>query len=130
LPNVHFLGPRPYDILPQYLRGFDVATVPFVVNDVTLRASPIKFYEYLASGVPIVATRLPDFETLSDFAYLVEDADEFTLALQRTVSEDTPEFRQRRMAEAKHHSWTSRFKQIDVLIEQALQNLRKEASEL
>src|SRR5690606_18611935 len=58
LENVHFLGPRPYEHLPEYLKGFDAAIVPFRINDLTRRASPIKFYEYLALGLPVVASRL------------------------------------------------------------------------
>jgi len=116
LPNVHFLGPKPYSDLPTYLCGFDVATVPFTINELTLRASPIKFYEYLASGVPVVASRLPDLEPFSDLAQLVENAEEFVLALQRAVREDTVEARQRRMAEAKKHSWDVRCAQIDAVI--------------
>ena len=125
LHNVHFLGPRPYADLPSYLKGFDVATVPFIFHDVTLRASPIKFYEYLASGVPIVATRLPDFEPFAHLVGLVTTPDEFTVALGDLITHDTPQKRQARMAEAQNHSWEARFTQIDRLIEEALE--RKKA---
>jgi glycosyltransferase involved in cell wall biosynthesis len=121
LPNVHFLGPRPYADLPSYLKGFDVATIPFIFHDVTLRASPIKFYEYLASGVPVVATRLPDFEPLAHLAGLVSTPDEFIAALEDAIAHDTPQKRQARMAEAQNHSWETRFAQIDRLIEEALE---------
>jgi len=117
LPNVHFLGPRPYNLLPEYLRGFDVATVPFTSNQVTLRASPIKFYEYLAAGIPVVATRLPDLEPLAEFAHLVTSAEGFTSALQQAVSQDTPESRQRRVKESRRHSWEARYVQLDAVIE-------------
>ena len=120
MPNIHFLGPRPYQELPRYLKGFDAVTVPFAVNDVTLRASPIKFYEYLASGVPIVATRLPDFEPYSDFAELVSGPEEFSVALERAIAEETPEKKAARMAESHNHSWEARFQRIDQLIEEAL----------
>ena len=114
---MHFLGPRPYNLLPEYLRGFDVATVPFTSNQVTLRASPIKFYEYLAAGIPIVATRLPDLEPLAEFAHLVTSAEGFTSALQQAVSQDTPESRQRRVKESRRHSWEARYVQLDAVIE-------------
>jgi hypothetical protein len=58
LPNVTWLGPRPYQDLPNYLRQFDVATIPFVVNDVTHRVSPLKLFEYMAGGKPIVTPAL------------------------------------------------------------------------
>jgi glycosyltransferase involved in cell wall biosynthesis len=119
LPNVHLIGPRPYAELPRYLKGFDVATVPFVFHDVTVRASPVKFYEYLASGVPVVATKLPDFEPLGRITGLVSSSQEFAEALERSVRTETPEKRSARMREAKNHSWEARFVQMDRLIEDA-----------
>ena len=124
LPNIHFLGPRPYADLPSYLKGFDVATVPFIFHDVTLRASPIKFYEYLASGVPGVASRLPDFEPFAHLAGLVSTPEEFVTALEDAIAHDTPQKRQARMAEARSHSWEARFAQVDRIIEEALAQKR------
>lgn len=57
-PNVTWLGPRPYRDLPRYLARFDVATIPFVVNDVTHAVSPLKLFEYMAGGKPIVTPPL------------------------------------------------------------------------
>ncbi|MGB7249648.1 MAG: glycosyltransferase, partial [Phormidesmis sp.] len=59
LPNLHFLGYRPYKELPNYLRGFDVAVLPCLLNDYTKSMFPMKFFEYLAAGTPVVGTRLP-----------------------------------------------------------------------
>lgn len=56
LPNVRWLGPRPYTSLPSYLARFDVATVPFKVNAITHATSPLKLFEYMAGGRPIVTT--------------------------------------------------------------------------
>ncbi|MBM3948383.1 MAG: glycosyltransferase family 1 protein [SAR202 cluster bacterium] len=119
LRNVHLVGPRPYTDLPAYLKGFDVATVPFVFHDVTLRASPVKFYEYLASGVPVVATKLPDFEPLGHMTELVSSPQEFTDALERAIRTETSEKQAARMREAKNHSWEARFAQVDGLIAEA-----------
>jgi glycosyltransferase involved in cell wall biosynthesis len=58
LPNVHWLGPRPYASLPGYLACFDVATVPFTVNEVTHAVSPLKLFEYMAGGKPVVTPPL------------------------------------------------------------------------
>jgi glycosyltransferase involved in cell wall biosynthesis len=120
LGNVHLIGPRPYRDLPGYLKAFDVAMVPFVRHDVTMRASPIKFYEYLASGVPVVATRLPDFEPLGHLAELVAAPAEFVPAIERAILTNTSPARAMRMTEARRHSWEARFAQIDRLIGQAL----------
>jgi len=122
LPNVHLLGPRPYGELPGYIKGFDVATVPFIFHDVTRRASPVKFYEYLASGVPTVATRLPDLERFEGLAGLYDGYDEFMAALEAGVADKSPEAREARMRTAKDNSWTARFAQIDDLIDEAVRH--------
>jgi glycosyltransferase involved in cell wall biosynthesis len=130
LRNVHVIGPRPYGDLPRYLKGFDVAMVPFVRHDVTVRASPIKFYEYLASGVPVVATRLPDFERLAHLAELVAAPMEFVPAVERVLLRESPQARAMRMAEARRHSWEARFAQIDRLIAQALADRERRSEPL
>lgn len=61
LPNVHFLGYRPYAVLPDYLRGMRVGLLPSLINDYTRGMFPMKYYEYLAAGVPVAATPL-DFQ--------------------------------------------------------------------
>lgn len=60
LPNIPWLGARDYSQLPAYLRHFTVATIPFLVNTVTLATSPIKLFEYMAAGKPTVTTDLPE----------------------------------------------------------------------
>lgn len=65
LPNVHLLGRRPYERLPDYCRGFDVALNPFIINDLTLAANPLKVREYLAAGRPVVSTDLPEVRRLA-----------------------------------------------------------------
>ena len=52
LPNVHILGRKPYESLSAYCKGFDVALIPFPINEVTLNANPLKVREYLAAGLP------------------------------------------------------------------------------
>ena len=56
MPNLHWLGTRDYSTLPDYLRYLSAATIPFLVNNVTLVTSPIKLFEYVAAGKPIVTT--------------------------------------------------------------------------
>jgi glycosyltransferase involved in cell wall biosynthesis len=70
-PNVHLLGWRSYDTLPQYMAGFDVALLPQLINDYTQSMFPMKFFEYAAAGLPIVSTPL---EALRDFAPLYSAA--------------------------------------------------------
>lgn len=58
LPNVHFLGHKPYEVLPSYLSGMAVASLPTLINDYTAAMFPMKYFEYLAAGVPVVSTPL------------------------------------------------------------------------
>ena len=58
-PNVHLLGLRAYDALPDVLRGADAALIPYSLNELTASIFPMKVYEYLAAGLPVVATPLP-----------------------------------------------------------------------
>jgi glycosyltransferase involved in cell wall biosynthesis len=60
LPNIHYLGGKSYDALPAYLAGWDVALMPFAINESTRFISPTKTPEYLAGGCPVVSTRIQD----------------------------------------------------------------------
>ena len=123
IPNVHMMGPKPYSSIPNYLKGFDVATIPFIIHDVTLRASPVKFYEYLASGTPIVATRLPDLNRFDHLVTLFSRPDQYIKSLEKALTDKSKTALNTRLAEAGNHSWKSRFEQIDELIDQAVEKL-------
>lgn len=77
LPNVQLLGRRTYQSLPSYCRTFDVAILPFVVNELTLAANPLKLREYLAAGLPVVATPLPEIVKLGALVRLARTPQEF-----------------------------------------------------
>jgi glycosyltransferase involved in cell wall biosynthesis len=88
--NVHILGRRPFDALPGYLWNADVGLIPF---DVERHASlvnavhPLKLYEYLACGLPVVATRWDELERLHSPARLCEGTAQFTAALRSAITE-------------------------------------------
>lgn len=65
LPNVHLLGRKPYAALPAYCKGFDVALNPFRINELTLNSNPLKVREYLAAGLQVVSTAIPEVEILN-----------------------------------------------------------------
>jgi glycosyltransferase involved in cell wall biosynthesis len=77
LPNVHILGRRPYDSLPAYCRSFDVAILPFVVGELTIAANPLKLREYLAAGLPVVSTPLPECLKLNQWIRTARTPAEF-----------------------------------------------------
>ncbi len=64
--NIHRLGRKPYSELPAYCAAFDVAINPFEINELTLAANPLKVREYLAAGLPVVSTDIPEVHVLAD----------------------------------------------------------------
>jgi glycosyltransferase involved in cell wall biosynthesis len=107
LPNVHLLGRRPFAELPSFLKGFDVALLPYHTGPATRGVFPLKFFEYLVSGCPVVMTDLP---ALAEHAHLVEVARTpggLALACEAALrSGDVA--RARRVAAAVGHGWSDR----------------------
>ncbi|WMW24380.1 glycosyltransferase [Methanolobus sediminis] len=77
LPNVYFLGKKPYELLPNYLRHFDICIIPFKVNNLTLSSNPIKFYEYLSAGKKVISVDLPEIKAFENYAYIAKNSSEF-----------------------------------------------------
>ena len=107
-PNVRWIGPRDYHTLPGYLRRFDVACIPFRINAITLATSPLKMYEYLAGGAPVIATPMPECAAIPEVR-IVSDAASFADALVETrpLRQDQA-FQARLRRRAQDHTWTAR----------------------
>lgn len=99
-PNVYFLGLKPQPGLPGYLHRFDVGLIPFRVDDTTHAVSPLKAYEYLASGVPIAAPPLRSLEGLDG----VHTDTDLVAAVAAALTADRPD----RARALKEHSWEDR----------------------
>ena len=110
-PNVHLLGARTYRELPAVLRGADAAIIPYAVNELTRSIFPMKVYEYLGAGLPVVATPLPSLASVSDVRFGA-DAGEFAAALEDELRNDGVASRRRRSAAAAQHSWDTRLAEI------------------
>ncbi len=115
-PNLHLLGARSYGQLPSVLRGADAALIPYARNQLTSSIFPMKVYEYLAAGLPVVATPLP---SLADVAELscAESAEGMAALLEDTLARDSPERRAERSRAASAHSWERRIEQIAAAID-------------
>ncbi len=83
--NIHVIGPRPYKDLPAYAKGFDAAILPFAVNELTLSANPLKLREYLAAGVPVVSSAIPEAEKLSKVLHIGRGQSGFLEELQKII---------------------------------------------
>jgi glycosyltransferase involved in cell wall biosynthesis len=116
LPNVHVLGARPYAELPSYLAAMDVALIPFRAEPVAYHADPIKAYEYLAAGVPVVATDIPALRRLQHVLRLADTREQFLQQVEAAIGEGKQARRADRQAEAARHSWSSRFDELERLI--------------
>ena len=112
-PNVTWIGPRPYSSLPGYLRVFDVATIPFRLDPITLATSPLKLYEYFAGGRPVVSTALPECVAHPQ-VHAVETAEQFAdmLDVARREGQD-PGVRACLRAVGAANSWRERVLQME-----------------
>jgi glycosyltransferase involved in cell wall biosynthesis len=109
LPNVHFLGRKPYASLPAYSKGFDVALIPFPVTEVTLNANPLKAREYLASGLPVISTAIPEVEVLG-LCRIGRTAAEFVQEIGDALKQPGPNVA---LSEAvRSESWAGRLDEI------------------
>jgi glycosyltransferase involved in cell wall biosynthesis len=86
LANVVVLGRRSYQDLPAYCRGFDAAILPFRINPLTIAANPLKLREYLAAGLPVVATAIPEAARLEPLVRVGTDPEHFLAHLDAILT--------------------------------------------
>jgi glycosyltransferase involved in cell wall biosynthesis len=108
-PNAHLLGRKPYADLPAYCRGFDVALMPFRINELTLNANPLKVREYLAAGLPVISTPIPEVELLGQ-CRIAGDKDAFVDEIHAALKDPGPSI-QRSLA-ISHESWDAKLAEI------------------
>lgn len=118
LKNVHFLGNKTPESLPGYIKSFDVAINPQLVNEVTMGNYPRKIDEYLAMGKPVVATYTPFMEYFRAHTYLANSHQEFASQIARALKEHSEEAAQIRREYAYTHTWEANVEAISTLIEQ------------
>ena len=109
-PNVHWLGVKSYGVLPDYYAYFDVGIIPFLVNDITLSVSPIKMFEYLAAGIPVIAPALPECVRMKNLLVARSESD-WKKAIEQSLS-DGSKGRSIRRQEVAGESWQARVELI------------------
>ena len=113
--NIYILGPRNYELLPAYLRNCDVGIIPFKKARLTDSVSPVKFYEYMASGLPVASIETAELKSLNSPAFLAKDEHEFVdmiksaLKLSKEEKESFVEF-------ARRNTWEQRYQQLKVIL--------------
>ncbi len=122
IDNIHMLGVRSYQSLPQYIKGFDVAVIPYRLNDYTESVFPIKFFEFLASGKPVVISPLPSVKEFYDDVLVAHHGDEFVQHCEAVINgAETDISRQsRRLELAAENSWPKRIGELMRHIERKL----------
>ena len=117
VPNIHLIGPRSYDSLPAFAKGFSAAILPFKINRLTEAVNPIKLREYLAAGLPVVSTPLPEAKPYSQFVRIADTPDQFVTELEKAVTETDEASARQRMEAVKNEGWMARVEWLSNLVE-------------
>lgn len=126
IPNVYWLGYRPYEEIPHYGSGFDVAIMPWLVNDWIKHCNPIKLKEYLALSLPVVTTPFPEASFYADVIAIAENADEFVAEVRRALADDAPAAARRARREAvAGASWDRRAMELLTIGENGISTTRQ-----
>ncbi|WP_232364242.1 glycosyltransferase [Desulforapulum autotrophicum] len=110
-PNMHFLGRKKYQDLPAFCQHFDMGLIPFKVNELTHAVNPIKLREYLAAGLPVISTPMPEVKLYDKFIQIVETQEEFEKAVEKYLLE-SKEDRRLSIKAMSQETWPEKIKQI------------------
>jgi glycosyltransferase involved in cell wall biosynthesis len=118
IPNVHFIGRIPYDEMPSVLKSFDVAIIPFRKYEDSATVFPMKLFEYLGAGKPVVSTNFnPDLGNFTgNLVTYCSDAKEFSTAINEALYNNSESLKQERIKLASQHTWEKRAAAIEELI--------------
>ncbi len=106
--NVYFLGQKPYGDLPRYLTHFHVGIIPHKVDPFTKSMNPLKLYEYLACGLPVVSTPVAGMDMFPDLIRIASDSEYFSQQINEALGEEAEPLRIKRREAVKPHSWPAR----------------------
>ena len=121
-PNVRFAGAVAPEHVPAMMAGCDVGLIPYKLNEQTRYVNPLKVYEYLATGKPVVGTPLPELAQFEPLVRLAGDVDGFVAVVEAALAEgDAPEAVTARLAVAAANTWNIRVERMLTFIEEALQ---------
>jgi len=128
LPNIHLLGRRPYHELPAYCAHFDAAMLLFAQNAMTRHVNPIKMREYLAAGLPVVSTPLPEADLYPAPIRTAETAEEFARACDRVLQTKYDGQAMDVSRSVAHETWRQRVEELSEIVMSAVRRRRGEVS--
>ena len=115
--NIHFLGMKKYDDMPSYIQSFDVCLNVFRDGNLSRDVSPLKFYEYLATGKPVVSTPQPEqVLNFADAVYIARGEDEFIKKCEEAMNEPNSEKTNLRIGYARNCSWDARVREMEKIL--------------
>jgi len=120
LENSKFYGEVPYETVPSIAKRFDLCIIPFQLIELIKATNPVKFYEYMAMGKPVVASRIPELECYSEqhrHLALVEGPEDFAKACIRLTKETAHEAIEERLSIARSNTWLSRAEALASVIQ-------------
>lgn len=121
MPNVHFFGRQKLEDVPAFVKGMDVCTIPYVLNDYTHHIFPLKLYEYMAAGKPNVASAMEEMLPYEgDEMAIGRSREDFLAKVEAAWRTDSPEKQNARRSAAAHESWDDRVEAISAIIEPLL----------
>lgn len=122
--NIYFLGNKKHHELPNLIKYFSVAMIPYHITDYTKNVYPTKLNEYLAMGKPVISTDLPEIEIFNqrykDVVYVGKNSKELGEGISRALKEDNEALRRRRIEIAHDNSWQRRIEEMSNIIGKAI----------
>ncbi len=127
--NILLLGSQPYVRVPEFMKCFDVGIIPQRITDYTKTMYPNKMYEYLAMGLPIVSTPLPEvveFNKKNKILTIAEGSDSFVTAVKEAINSNSKELIKKRIDISKQNDWVPRIEKMSKIITNTLSNKTKD----
>lgn len=106
-PNIHLLGEKPYSILPDYLHYFDVAMIPFKLNELIKATHPVKMFEYFAAKKPVVSTEIPEILEYSNIINFANQKN-FSIQINKFLQGRNTSILEKELVIAKENQWQNR----------------------
>ena len=119
LANVHVTGRVAYEVVPDYLRAFDVCVNPYVLDGMAEHCDPLKVYEYVASGKPIVSVDMPAARQFDGQIEISSNADEFSSLVELLLEQPNSNAAEQ-MTAAREHTWEARFEAVSSVLSMLL----------